>query len=506
MVAHAKYFNTFLISGNAKFYLEDIPRGFVCYNERGVDKFAPRTKCIMKVFHLEKLGKLLGLDASPNPHALSMWRTVLYHRDTFKNFTESFFGKSATRPDFYPTSKPFWMQSLLTDRCRKVSHLKLLQFFLEKSSADATKVICSQLYLAERKEAALLFEQEIAARSIEPHNVFERIKSQIECGDYSDEDLPQWFLRYLTVECKVIPGLMDFMTDRRHYLMTLPEDFDRESVNESTVRLRRIIYGILFSESKTGHEAVLITELDRKGDKLQERKQTPIWKLWDPDAHREPFDVPGLKKVELLSEAERIKLFLSSMGVSGELRRQTDSGEVLYVLSVLRYWTLAAEGIRKVDLWRVLLTALMVRERYSRPSNIFKKYPVRSNEAALEGLGIDFDPRTVPNFPGSFARMHPLSQLQNVTFFARILHRLLMQPLGPSSDCIETFTSESAFYHICQLTDKMKEEELESFVLDLVEKNSRDNFVRTVDLIWDSEARDLGRIIVSGFRGDDERA
>lgn len=56
--------------------------------------------------------------------------------------------------------------------------------------------------------------------------------------------------RSLIFQCKVIPGLMDTLTDRRHHMFTFLEDLKKKSVNKTTLRLRRIMYGILFAESE----------------------------------------------------------------------------------------------------------------------------------------------------------------------------------------------------------------------------------------------------------------
>ncbi|XP_003747600.1 uncharacterized protein LOC100899580 [Galendromus occidentalis] len=503
MISHAKYHKAFLVSGNTKFFVEDIPKGFVCIIAGRHQYFESRSQCIMKTFHYKKLTELIGLDKSPNPYALTMWRTALYHRDVFGKFTEQF-GKQAHPPQFYPRSRCFWMQSLLSQKCRKVTHLKLLQFFLENKCADAERIVCGQLSPGDRGIAKLFFQQNIAAQLTTPDDVFERIANQIESGSFCDDDLPQWFLRYLTIECKVVPGLMDTLTDRRHYLMALTEDFNRESVNKTTVRLRRIIYGILFSDRKDSGGPVEVLELDREGMELREASLKPIRKLWNPNEQYEGHDVPGLKEMECLPEPERIKLFLLSLGVEESLRQKIDSKEVLYVIAVLRYWSVAAKGVRKQDLLRILLTALLVEKKYSKVSNVFRK-PVRLREQEYINLGIDFEPSSVSMLLlGTFAHMHPLAQLQNSTLFGRTLHRLLMQPLGATSDCIETITSEVAFHHIYNLTNRMTEAELEEFVLDLVHEDSRGNFIDTLNLIWDEEARSLGEIILSGFRGDDE--
>ena len=149
---------------------------------------------------------------------------------------------------------------------------------------------------------------------------------------------------------------MDTFTDRRHHLMVFLEDYDRESVNKTTLHLRRILYGILFADCEDTGEVIIVkgglhfrsrtifhllilqltpqvvricstlprywvseslgslfTELDRVGDRLQEFEVTPIRQLWNPANRLERRGVPGLKPMETLSEIERLELFLLSM-------------------------------------------------------------------------------------------------------------------------------------------------------------------------------------------------
>lgn len=65
-------------------------------------------------------------------------------------------------------------------------------------------------------------------------------------------------IRTLVCQVKVYPGLMDTLTDRRQHLMVFLEDYNRESVNKTTLRLRRIIYGILFADCDEG-EVIKVT-------------------------------------------------------------------------------------------------------------------------------------------------------------------------------------------------------------------------------------------------------
>lgn len=59
-----------------------------------------------------------------------------------------------------------------------------------------------QLYPNQRREALSLFRQNAAAQALESYDVFEQIEKQIDSGDFCDEDVPRWFLRYLTSEVR----------------------------------------------------------------------------------------------------------------------------------------------------------------------------------------------------------------------------------------------------------------------------------------------------------------
>lgn len=61
-----------------------------------------------------------------------------------------------------------------------------------------------QLYPGQRKEAKLLIEDKIAAQLVEPHDVFGRLERELGTGEFCEEVLPLWFLRYLTVEVILI--------------------------------------------------------------------------------------------------------------------------------------------------------------------------------------------------------------------------------------------------------------------------------------------------------------
>ena len=102
--------------------------------------------------------------------------------------------------------------------------------------------------------------------------------------------------------------------------------------------------------------------------------------------------------------------------------------------------------------------------------------------------------------------MHPLALFQNATLFGRTLHRLLMQPLGQGSDAIETITSETVFYHVCENSKGMDHEALEALILGLMDEESRKNFRETVEIIWNEKAIETGRLIVRGYQGDDRRS
>lgn len=80
-----------------------------------------------------------------------------------------------------------------------------------------------------------------------------------------------------------------------------------------------------------------------------------------------------------------------------------------------------------------------------------------------------------------------------------------MQPFGENADTIETITSETVFYHVCQKSKDLNDEALKDLILGLMDQESGENFMETVDIIWDEEAVEEGRLIMRGYLGDDKR-
>ncbi|XP_003747757.1 uncharacterized protein LOC100898804 [Galendromus occidentalis] len=505
MISHAKYFNATLISGNLKFYVEDLPCGFSppsSLSLRAMGGCRPRSSCVIRIYRFQRFRDLINLGESPNPHALRMWITVLYNKDVFGEFSKHFLPEADRSAPFYPTGRREWIHALLSSKNRRSGPLKLLQFFLENTYDDASHIIYRQLYPNHRTQAKRLFRRD---PPIEAHDVFEKIRNEVETGEFCHQHLPQWFLSFITVECKLVPDLLDTLTNRRHYLKSLVEDFEKKSAHDCTISIRRLIYGVLLADCEESDEDIFVEELDRRAEDLQEVKRRPRWKMWSPGEESEDFLVPGLKSMDSLSESERRDLFLLGMGVERKRRKGIDSDERLYITAILINWLAAGNDIRRADLLRVLLTALIVEWKYGKPSNIFDDR-VRLDAELCARLAVDFRPESVKNLPGSFACMHPLAQLHSVMFFGRCLHRLFMQPLGPNSDSVETVVNEVVFYHICQLTQNMDDVSLEEFIIEMVTESGRGSFENALDALWDRDSKEIAETIIEGFVGDDKRS
>ncbi|XP_003747758.1 uncharacterized protein LOC100898949 [Galendromus occidentalis] len=486
ITSHAKFMNAFVISGNTRLFLKDIPMGVVCPSATALVDFAPMLRCTMRVFHYDSLCAGVELDSSRNPHAITMWGTVLFNRDIFEPFTIHFFKRFPRGlPKFYPKSSSSLRRSFPEEIFqRKRSHIDLLQFFLENTAENAQSIVLSQLSPACHEMAILLLHQDIQSQSIEACNVLERLEEQIEQGTHCDKHLPRWLLRRELAGCGILP---DTLTDRTLYLMCQVEDFERESAHNSSLLLRRIIYGLLYPACDHGDRGIAISEIDRSELRIQETQRTPLWTLWDAE-RSVCHALPRLDEMENLPGSERLRLFLMSMGLGERWPRSDQTHASVYVTAVLKFWIAYGADITKTDLLRVLLTVLLIEWKYRKSSEVFQD-PVELNNEAMLHLGMEFHPGCSISQYGSFACMHPLAQLQSVTLFAAILHKLFMQPLGAESDSIQRITSEVVFYHICQRTKDFGAAKLERFVLAMVEKSCHKIFERSLEMIWNRDHR-----------------
>ncbi|OQR66469.1 hypothetical protein BIW11_14134 [Tropilaelaps mercedesae] len=168
----------------------------------------------------------------------------------------------------------------------------------------------------------------------------------------------------------------------------------------------------------------------------------------------------------------------------------------LYLVAVLKYWVHYAAQVTRRDVINVLLTMLLIGKRRSVLPSVFVS-PISLRKGV--DLKLFDEPKGLVHL--RLARMHPFAQLQSTMVFARVLYRMLQEPLGDGTDCTWEFFSERVFHHLAGRTESEADSgnsesvaaSLDFLMGELLDEENKKAFEQTVDLIWDAKDRSYAK-------------